>query len=592
MFTKNDMLHKTKYSLIDLEPNKNNFSKLKQELGEELTMKFAANVACLISSDTEARASLLSFDDFDSNSIDSVEACIRNKVKDSKICVFLLALLSDGLLNIVASLIKIYSTEELLKIACEEEDLAMCNRSAGQFVTPKSICNLVLATLNPKTEENIADFGCGYGDFLSVACDQTNNNELYGIDINKTCAAFASLRLAINPKSKIWNIELGDMLEKNLTGKFKKIFSNFPLGMRPAFISGEGKYYKMMSLGKGRIGRPASADWIFSMFAYDCLAQGGKAAVITTAGATFNGGDKIARKYFIDNNMIQAAIALPVNVLSNMPSQTVLFVLGNNECDIRMVDASDLGEKGWRITSLGEDEVQEILERLEKDGKHSKSVTKEELAACEYSLFPPRYLSRKIDLENPKPLGELATIERGSSISGKELDRITVDNDTPYKFLRLQDIEDGNINEDLPNLRTLDPKTQKHWIKNGDLIISKNGVRIKVAVADVPEGKNILANGNVYIVRLNTEEVDPYFVAAFLESEDGREIMQRAAVGTAIQNLPVSHLRKILVPVLSKEAQQEVARKYRSKLDEIAVLKIKLAKARQTLSSAYEEASL
>ena len=154
----------------------------------------------------------------------------------------------------------------------------------------------------------------------------------------------------------------------------------------------------------------------------------------------------------------------------------------------------------------------------------------------------------------------------------------------------MSDISDGCIGDDLPHLRELDSKTKKQWLRTGDLIVSKNGAPFKIAVAEVPEGKTILANGNLYIIRLDTERIDPYFVAAFLASDDGKELMERMVVGTTIPNLPLRNLKDIQLPVPDKNVQDAVARRYRARLDEIEVLKIKLEKARIGAASAYDEA--
>ena len=121
------------------------------------------------------------------------------------------------------------------------------------------------------------------------------------------------------------------------------------------------------------------------------------------------------------------------------------------------------------------------------------------------------------------------------------------------------------------------------------MIISKNGAPFKVAVAEVPEGETILANGNLYIVRLDTARIDPYFAAAFLESEDGKEVMERFTAGTTIPNLPLRNLREMQLPVPEMSIQEAVSRQYRARLDEIEVLKIKLEKARIGIESAYDE---
>ena len=109
-----------------------------------------------------------------------------------------------------------------------------------------------------------------------------------------------------------------------------------------------------------------------------------------------------------------------------------------------------------------------------------------------------------------------------------------------------------------------------------------------MAVAEVPEGRKILANGNLYAVRVNRDKIDPYYLAAFFSSPSGKELLAREAVGTAIPNMPVSALSIINVPLEEPERQKAVATSYLAKVDEIKVLKLRLFRARQEIADAFD----
>ena len=494
---------------------------------------------------------------------------------------FLDWLLNDGIYSGQAD-------EELFDLIFAFDDRNRFAKSWKQDGTPDSIAKLVEAVLDIQNGESVADLGCGRGDFLVEAQRNHSDLHLYGIDIDRECATLAAARLdALGADAAI---ELGDMFVAPQRGTFDKVFSNYPFGVRPSSMRGVGEYYESLRTGKDGIGRPASADWLFNKLAFDSLKEGGTALTVMTNGAAFNGGDKQARKYFVNNGMIKAIVALPANLFPGTSIPAVLLVLGKNDGPIRMVDASELSITGRRWDTMGEDEIKEILNRLVNDGENSRLVDPKDIAASEYNLFPQRYLSRTISLENPTRLGDLAlSIERGAGLTAKDLDALASNEDTGLCYLRLADIKDGLIGNDLPCLRELDPKTERQWLRTGDLIVSKNGAPFKIAVADVPNGKTILANGNLYIIRLDTDRINPYFAAAFLASEDGKELMDRMVVGTTIPNLPLGNLKDILMPVPDMETQEKVARQYQARIDEIEVLKIKLEKARVGVSCTYDE---
>ena len=52
-----------------------------------------------------------------------------------------------------------------------------------------------------------------------------------------------------------------------------------------------------------------------------------------------------------------------------------------------------------------------------------------------------------------------------------------------------------------------------------------------MAIASVKEGNKILANGNLYVIELDEDKINPYFLKAYLESENGKAALSRVAVG-------------------------------------------------------------
>jgi type I restriction enzyme M protein len=460
----------------------------------------------------------------------------------------------------------------------------------GECTTPRSVRELALAILDLHDGDRLFDECCGGGSFLVDAVERCPGVRPHGTEINRDAAALATARMSL--LGDRCEIVAGNVFHEPVLAAYDKVFANHPFGLRLAHMGDEcADYLEPFVNGADPMGRPASADWVFARLAYDSLAEGGTAVCIVANGALGNGGDERARRYFVDHGMIRAVVALPAKLFRSTAIGCALVVLGPNDGPVRMVDASDLADEGRRWNTLSPEAVDEILGRLAEDGSMSELVGREAIAARDYSLFASRYLGQAPDLVNPTLLGELAlSIERGASIRAQELDSLKSEDDTGLCYLRLSDIEDGAIADDLPNLASLDERTSKQWLRTGDLIISKNGAPFKVAVANVPEGRTILANGNLYVVRLDTARVNPYFLAAFLASEDGKRSLEQMVVGTSIPNLPLANLRQIMVPVPPMDVQQAVADGYRAKLDEIAVLKIRIGKARAAAAASYDEA--
>lgn len=501
-------------------------------------------------------------------------------------------LVSDDTFNVIKGLMCGFTSEELRDVvlyldAARSVDFRRVHLS--NMTLPYSLRKLAAELLHIESDDVVADLHCGDGAFLRDALEGNLPAMAYGLEMNASLACLSAVRMSLIGANH--HIERGSDFAAEHLHSFDKIFDIPPFEARIPWLAEDAtSYLKPLLDGTDPMGRPSSADWIYCRQAFDSLREGGTAVVVVKNGATFNGGDISARRYFVENGMVKAAIALPGRLLTTTGIPLTLLVLGRNDGPVRLVDATDLSMPGRRMDTLSDDAISEIEMRMSGNSDMSRLVSRKELASRDYSLYAPRYLAKTPELVNPARLGDLAlSIERGASIRAADLDSLTTSEDTGLYFLRLSDISDGSISEGLPHLKSVDPSSERQWLRSGDLILSKNGAPFKVAVVDVPEGRTVLASGNLYIIRLDTNRVDPYFIAAFLASEDGKQSLECAVVGTTIPNLPLRNLRSLQVPVPDMETQHQVADRYRANVDQIAVLKVRLDAVRAALPSAYEE---
>lgn len=105
------------------------------------------------------------------------------------------------------------------------------------------------------------------------------------------------------------------------------------------------------------------------------------------------------------------------------------------------------------------------------------------------------------------------------------------------------------------------------------------------------EGQRILANGNLYIIELDEEKANPYYIKAFFDSEQGHAVLKSITVGAAMPNIGVDKLKKVEIPLPPMEEQERIAQKYQATLDEIAVIKLRLEKAVSKLHHIFDEES-
>lgn len=459
------------------------------------------------------------------------------------------------------------------------------------FSTPEGVSRLALAILNIQEGEKVIDFGSGSGNFLELAAAECPKADFWGVEINPATFALAKMRSTLSDSGI--NYARNDMFDfyddKAGALSVDKAFSNYPWGMRTSALHRFSRTIEKTLQRWGCCGRSSSADWVYNRLLVDSLKKDGIAVAIMANGACSNGADRSMREHFLKNGYVKAVVALPKDVFAPrimFPTSLIVLCAGGSQ-SVRFVDATDLGTAERRSSLIDDFAVREIMSRLEIDSEKSVSKTLDEVAAHDYDLFAKRYLEKEIEVPNAVELGSVAVIKRGANIRAPELDTLACGRDTGICYLSLGNMSDGYIDGDLLNLSMLDPKYEKYCVCDGDLLISKTGAPFKVAVAEVPEGHRVIASGNIYVVSVDREKVDPYYLAAFFSSPSGKEALVRKIVGTKIPSLPIKALSSVQVPLESMERQKAVSSAFIAKIDEIKALKQCLFQVRQEAADVF-----
>lgn len=459
------------------------------------------------------------------------------------------------------------------------------------MTTPDSIIKLVHKLLNVNSDDRVADICCGRGDYLISAALEENGASYYGYEINVKNSTVVQARAElIDGNIQVDICDVFNLVKDNYGVKFDKIFSNYPFGMRLKNLGAGVEYAEKLSKRYSGLSKATSSDWIFNALLCDLLAENGKAIGIMTNGSTWNSIDIPMRKFFVERKMVECVISLPNRMFSFTNIPTTLIVFSHNNNSVRMVDATGLCQQGRRQNEFDDKNIAEIVEALSVDSGYSKKVSIEELRANEYNLNLNRYLSKKITFTNGVSFGSvIKSISRGAPCTASQLDEMVTESVTNMQYLMLSNIQNGIIDDKLPYLSFIDPKYEKYCLKNDSLILSKNGYPYKIAVAAVEEGHHILANGNLYIIELDKERANPYYIKAFFDSEQGQAVLKSITVGATIPNIGVDKLRKIEIPLPTMAEQERIAQKYRATLDEISVIKLRLEKAHNKLKHIFDE---
>ena len=272
-----------------------------------------------------------------------------------------------------------YFFEELIRKFSESY-----NEEAGQHYTPREVIELMVhillnfdnAMLSSKQARTIYDPACGTGGMLSIASEYIKKHNssaaflCFGQEINPETYAIAKADMLIKGENDSL-IRSGNTLSDDQFPKqtFNYIISNPPFGREwkkeKASVEKEAKLTRENG-GRFFMGLPAIGDSQM-LFLSNAVAKmkpveegGSRVAIVHNGSPLFTGdagsGPSDIRKYLLENDLLEAIIALPNDIFYNTGIATYIWVLSNNKEKRRMgkvqlINANGLYEK--RRKSLG-----------------------------------------------------------------------------------------------------------------------------------------------------------------------------------------------------------------------------------------------
>ena len=479
--------------------------------------------------------------------------------------------------------LKIYGFDEdnLLAYLLFNNDLEDSLREAS---TPRGILKLAAKILDVQENESVLELCSGKGNFFVELALLRENIKYTGIELSMANNFIANIRASVLERDI--SLFLSDAMTYKAKNQADKLFANYPFLIN---VPDMENIVKDMEMLPDNIKR-ASSDWIFNLKLVEQMKSGGKAVAVMTNGTTWNSTDKKIREYFVKSGFIEATILLPPKLFPGMSVATTLVIFSHGNTNIKMIDAGDNFTKEGRRNVLSDNDISDILDLLQNDGKNSITISIKEIAENDYIINASRYLEKAPEIKDGVAIANIVkSITRGAQLRASDLDENKSNEPTNYRYIMLSNINDGDIYfTDNQYLRDIQPNLKKFCIRNNSIILTKTGSPdFKSAVVQVVEGMEILATGNMFILEIDETKANPYYVQALFDSELGRALFKSIYVGSAIPTIPLEKLRKLEIPLPSPEEQNIIGEKYKEELERIADLKEKLETSREKLKQIY-----
>jgi type I restriction enzyme M protein len=386
-----------------------------------------------------------------------------------------------------------YIFEELIRIGAEQS-----NEEAGEHFTPREVIKLMVNLLLAPEQDlakshvvkTIYDPACGTGGMLSVSEEYIRhlNSEakpkLFGQDWNDEAWAVCKSDMLIKGENAD-NVILGDTFTQDgfhsdSEGKpwtFDYMLANPPFGVewkqQKKYIMQEAEtlgYAGRFGAGTPRINDGALLflqHMISKMRTVDN--DGSRIAIVFNGSPLFTGdagsGESNIRQWIIENDWLEAIVALPEQLFYNTGIATYIWVLTNRKEKsrknrVQLIDARNfwvqmeksLGNKRRRIGDPGEkatdpDHIAEITRIYENctdgesrlfsiEGKEKELVVSKVFANDEFGYH-------KITVERPLRLNFQATEERIARLEQQTGFRNLATSKKKNETIRRQEIEKG-----------------------------------------------------------------------------------------------------------------------------------------------------
>ncbi|RBO85276.1 type I restriction-modification system subunit M [Nocardia puris] len=253
------------------------------------------------------------------------------------------------------------------------------NDGAGQFYTPRDVVRLLVDLLYAEDTEalrgrgtvrSIYDPTVGTGGMLTIADEHLRglnpdaSTALFGQEINPRTYAICKADLLITGQDAS-NVRQGDTLvvDRFEDRRFDYVLSNPPFGTDWKAVESDVKNEHARG-GQGRFapGLPAVGDAAMLFLLHvaskmrdvDESGRGGKAGIVLNGSPLFTGGagsgPSDIRGHLLENDLIEAIVALPNDMFYNTGIATYLWILSNakpadRKGRVQLIDATGLGSK-------------------------------------------------------------------------------------------------------------------------------------------------------------------------------------------------------------------------------------------------------
>jgi type I restriction enzyme M protein len=329
--------------------------------------------------------------------------------------------------NVVSNIEMGYLYEELIRQFSE-----LSNETAGEHFTPREVIRLMVSLLfieddklltKPGIVKTLLDPACGTGGMLSIAEEYVRHLnpqaslEVFGQELNAETYAICRSDMMLKGEDASRIVHGNSFTEDGHTGAtFDYLLANPPFGVEWKKVADPIKAEHETKGFNGRFGAglPRINDGSF-LFLQHMISKmkpaeqgGSRLAIVFNGSPLFTGaagsGESEIRRWIIENDWLEAVVALPDQLFYNTGISTYFWIVTNRKRPerkgtVQLVDARDCWTKmrkslGEKRKQISDEQIAEIVRLYgdHADGDRVKIFPNEAFGFLRISVERPRRL--------------------------------------------------------------------------------------------------------------------------------------------------------------------------------------------------------
>lgn len=468
---------------------------------------------------------------------------------------------------------------EMSKIELVEEfrRLANIDGKLGSFITPNSVMDIPVEMLQIKKGSKVVDsFNGESGALLAINKAIGEDIKYYGQELDKDSYRIGSLFAFILLKEKA-EIKQGDSY-KNLvwlnTESGEKY--DYAISAPPFYREKQSVNEHLLKIYEGIKLAESKSYWLPVLEGLAAINDNGKAAFLLPTGALFsiNPNDIAIKKYLLAYDYLEAIVKLPERILAPYTSVQTNWLIFNKNKDVSRKNKiryikldkyiEDIDRRSRAISNEGIKFAVDEYKEMISDTDDSFDLNIIDIIENNYNLdgFECRKkLELAANIREGKiiPLKSIAMIRRGVQLNKNRLDVLNNEKNRSHYVVSLGNIyNDKIVLDEASKIAVEDRWIDLYQLQEGDIVLTSKGSSFKTALVD-ESIKNAIISANLSFIRVNRDKYDPVVLKYYLDSEQGREIIETLSKGsTTIRSLSTKDLEGLMIPNIDLEKQEKL----------------------------------